>query len=53
MTTYGDTLAGYMLGNSTDGSGLWAFLILLVAVLALVAAVVILIRAVRTAIDAV
>lgn len=53
MTTYGDTLAGYMLGNSSDGSGLWAFLLLLIAVIAMIAAAVILIRAVKTAVDAV
>lgn len=51
MTTYGDTLASWMNGSASTGSGLWAFLLLLLVLLGLVAAAIILIRTVKTAID--
>jgi len=51
MTTYGDTLAGWLNGSRTDGSGLWAMLLLLVALLVLVGVTIILIRVVHAAVD--
>jgi len=51
VTTYGDTLAGMLNGSSTDGTGLWAFLLLLLGVLVLVALTVVLVRVVHAAID--
>lgn len=51
MTTYGDDLAAMLNGSRTDGSGLWAMLILLVALLVLVAVTIVLIRVVNAAVD--
>jgi hypothetical protein len=51
VTTYGDTLAGMLNGSSSDGSGLWALLLLFVGLVVLIAAVVILVRVVNAAID--
>lgn len=51
MTTYGDTLAGMLNGSSSDGSGLWAMLLLLVALMTLVAVTIVLVRTVHAAVD--
>lgn len=51
--TYGDALAGWLNGSATDGTGLWALLALLVAVLVLVAGVVLLVNTIRATHDAV
>lgn len=51
MTTYGDTLAGYLVSSSPGG--VWALLILLLAVIGVVGVILVLLRAVKTGIDAV